>query len=314
MEKLDVTIIEPKLKHPAIFERFDALSAGEAFIIHNDHDPKPLYYQLIAERGQIFDWEYLEEGPNIWEVKISKLYIGEPPSTIGELVAADFRKAEVFKKFGLDFCCGGNKSLKEACDEKGIDVNMVETSLSLVENQPKGSQQDFISWELDFLADYIVNTHHKYVTEALPKLSEFSINVAKVHGDFHPEVVEIAELFNAIAEELNMHMSKEEHDLFPCIKELAVAKREKTAMEPFRFGSIENPIRLMESEHVSAAGNMAKIHELSNAFSPPEDASSSYRVLFSKLEEFENDLHQHIHLENNILFPKAIELEKVLLN
>lgn len=314
METLDVTQIEPRLKHPTIFEKFDALSGGESFILHNDHDPKPLYYQLIAERGQIFDWEYLTEGPDVWEIKISKLKDGTSTSTIGELVAEDFRKAEVFRKFGLDFCCGGNKSLKEACDEKNIDSNVVAIALSEVENQVKSSQQDFNSWQLDFLADYIINIHHRYVAESLPMLDEFSAKVAEVHVDLHPEVVEIARLFNAVAEELKMHMLKEEDILFPYIKELVKAKREKTVLEPSSFGSVENVIRVMESEHVSAGGNMERIHELSNAFTPPEDACSSYRVLFAKLEEFEKDLHQHIHLENNILFPKAIELEKDLLS
>lgn len=314
METLDVTQIEPRLKHPTIFEKFDALSGGESFIIHNDHDPKPLYYQLIAERGQIFEWEYLTDGPAVWEIKISKLQNGKASSTIGELVAEDFRKAEVFRKFGLDFCCGGNKSIKEACDEKNIDANVVAIALSEVENQQKSNQHDYNSWQLDFLADYIINIHHKYVAESLPLLDEFSAKVADVHADLHPEVVEIAQLFNAVAEELKMHMLKEENILFPYIKELAVAKREKTITESSAFGSIENVIRVMEFEHVSAGGNMDKIHELSNAFTPPEDACSSYRVLFSKLEEFEKDLHQHIHLENNILFPKAIELEKELLS
>ena len=122
---------------------------------HNDHDPKPLYYQLIAERGQIFDWEYLQEGPEVWDVKISKLNIGESALTVGELVTKDFRKAEVFRNFGLDFCCGGGKSLKQACEDKGIDAVEVENALSKVDQQLKGNQMDFNAWELDFLVDYI---------------------------------------------------------------------------------------------------------------------------------------------------------------
>lgn len=109
IETLDVTIIEPKLKHPTIFQRFDKLTEGGAFIIHNDHDPKPLYYQLIGERGNIFSWEYIESGPEYWEVKIKKNNFSSEP-TIGELVAKDFRKAEIFKKYNLDFCCGGKKN------------------------------------------------------------------------------------------------------------------------------------------------------------------------------------------------------------
>ena len=109
IEILDVTVIEPRFKHPTIFQKFDELQKGDAFIIHNDHDPKPLYYQLLAERGNVFTWQYHEEGPQWWKVQISKLKAGEKESTIGDLVTSDFRKAEVFKKFGLDFCCGGKK-------------------------------------------------------------------------------------------------------------------------------------------------------------------------------------------------------------
>ncbi|NQU34796.1 MAG: iron-sulfur cluster repair di-iron protein [Bacteroidetes bacterium] len=313
METLDVTVIEPRLKHPTIFEKFDALPGGESFVIHNDHDPKPLYYQLVAERGQTFDWEYLLSGPEIWEVKISKLNIGEKPASIGELVASDFRKAEVFRKFGLDFCCGGKKSIKEACDEKGLDTTEVEKALKAVENLPKVREDDFNSWELDFLADYIVNTHHSYVTNAMPILDEFSSKVARVHGATHPEVVLIAQHYNAVANELRAHMPKEELMLFPYIKQMVAAKKEGLKLQPAGFGTIENPIRMMEAEHVSAGDNMEKVRQLSNDFTLPADACASYGVLFGKLEEFEQDLHRHIHLENNILFKKAIALEKELL-
>lgn len=314
MEKLDVTLIEPRFKHPTIFEHFDELTGGQAFVIHNDHDPKPLYYQLIAERGQVFNWEYLMNGPEIWEVKITKLNEGEKSETIGEMVANDYRKAEVFRKFGLDFCCGGKKTLENACQKKGIDVVEVQKALKEVENQNTSTTEDYNSWELDFLADYIVKKHHKYIENAHPILFEFSNKVARVHGSRHPEVKEIAYFYNEVAEELKMHMQKEEMILFPYIKELAVAKRNGTTLERPAFGSIENPINMMEAEHVSAGGNMDQIKLLSNDFTPPEDACNSYRVLFAKLKEYELDLHHHIHLENNILFKKALEIEKELFN
>ncbi len=313
METLDVTQIEPRLKHPTIFQKFDALSGGEAFVIHNDHDPKPLYYQMVAERGETFDWEYLEEGPEIWEVKISKLNLKKEPLTIGELVTEDFRKAEVFSKYGLDFCCGGAKSLKEACKEKGIDEKEVATALTEVESKAKNRQQDFNSWDLDFLVDYILNIHHKYVKDSVIMLYDVSEKVANVHSENHPEVIRIAALFETIAKELDTHIQKEETILFPYIKKLAVAKRENTGMEPSPFGSVENPIRTLETEHVAVGGSMDEINRLSNGYATPEDACSSYRALYAKLDEFEQDLHRHIHLENNILFPKAIQLEKELL-
>jgi regulator of cell morphogenesis and NO signaling len=310
METLDVTKIEPRLKHPTIFERFDALMGGQAFVIHNDHDPKPLYYQMIAERGRTFDWEYLAEGPEVWQVRLTKLSPGEKSATIGELVAADYRKAEVFRKFGLDFCCGGKRSVEDACRKKGIDTREVQSELDAIDNRPTGYQEDFNNWELDFLADYIVNTHHRYVADALPMLFELTVKVARVHGDRHPETVDIARCFDAVARELQTHMYKEERILFPYIKEIAAARREgRTPANP-GFGSIAHPINMMEAEHESAGGFMEEINRLSDGFTPPEDACTSYRVLYAKLQEFEQDLHRHIHLENNILFPKAIEMEQ----
>ncbi len=314
METLDVTQIEPRFKHSTIFETFDNLSGGESFVIHNDHDPKPLYYQMVAERGETFDWEYILEGPQFWEVKISKLNSGEKPTTIGELVAADYRKAAVFSKFGLDFCCGGKKSLKDACNEKGINEKEVEIALAEVENQVTNTQHDFNSWELDFLTDYIINVHHKYVKENVTMLFEYSDKVANRHGSNHPEVIRIAQLYKLIAADFKSHMEKEEKMLFPYIKQLVATKNENGSIENSAFGNIENPINMMMVEHESVGEYMEEIHTISNNFTPPADACSSYQVLYSKLDEFEKDLHQHIHLENNILFPKAIELEKELLN
>jgi regulator of cell morphogenesis and NO signaling len=314
METLDVTLIEPRLKHPTIFQRFDALKGGESFVIHNDHDPIPLYYQMIAERGQTFEWEYLLKGPEIYEVKITKLNVGETSKTIGELVVSDYRKAEVFRKFGLDFCCGGKRTVKEACEKKGINPELVEAELKAVEQTGNGNRHlDFNSWDLDFLADYIINTHHKYVRESIPMLDELSQKVARVHGDRHPELIEIEKHYREVSEELTMHMQKEEYILFPFIKKLALAKKNGETPEAPGFGTIENPIRMMEAEHVSAGENLEAARQLSNNYTLPEDACNSYRILFAKLDEFERDLHDHVHLENNILFPKAIQLEKELL-
>ncbi|WP_017257730.1 iron-sulfur cluster repair di-iron protein [Pedobacter arcticus] len=309
METLDVTQIEPRFKHPTIFEKFDNLADGGAFIINNDHDPKPLYYQLLAERGQIFTWEYLENGPEVWKVKIDK----RPPNadeTIGEMVTKDFRKAQVFKNFGIDFCCGGKKTLKEVCDRKGIDATLVETELSAFKEE-ENTYFDFDTWELDFLVDYIINTHHKYVKESLPFMVELSNKVATVHGGSHPELVEISKIFSLLAKDFKLHLLKEENILFPYIKELVQAKKTSQSLSLAPFGKVDTPTQMMETEHEKAGEDMQVIRELSNNFELPSGgACSSYQILFKKFVEFENDLFNHVHLENNILFPKAIALEK----
>jgi regulator of cell morphogenesis and NO signaling len=305
---LDVTVLEPRLKHPTIFNKFDSLDGGEDFVIHNDHDPKPLYYQLLGERGNIFKWEYLMQGPEIWQVRISKLS-PEAGETIGELVARDFRKAEVFKKYGLDFCCGGKKSVARACQEKGINATQVEQELNALTDTPAARAQNFAAWDLSFLADFIENTHHTYVREAIPALTEYTTKIARVHGERHPELVAIASHFAAVASELNAHMPKEERILFPYIRQINEAAKAGTKVSRPGFGSIQNPINMMEMEHEAAGSSMEAIRELSADYTVPADGCTTYRLAFAKLQEFEADLFQHIHLENNILFPKAVELE-----
>ncbi|MBS1683091.1 MAG: iron-sulfur cluster repair di-iron protein [Bacteroidetes bacterium] len=305
---LNVTELEPRQKHPTIFARFDILNEGQSVTILNDHDPKPLYYQLLGERGNIFSWEYLQEGPEWWRVKISKLILGEGKETLGQIAAKDLRKAQVFKKYGLDFCCGGKKTVKEACAEKGLDVEAVEKELSQADGAPASRPLPYDDWRLDFLADYIVNMHHSYVKKNLPDLKAYSEKVRRVHGGRHPELIEVNRLVGEIDDELTTHMLKEEKVLFPYVKELVNAK---VPHKP-SFGTVQNPINMMEIEHEQVGKNMGLIRTLTNGYSLPEDACASYSLLYRMLDEFENDLHLHIHLENNILFPKAIELEKMI--
>ncbi len=309
---LNVTLLEPKQKHPTIFVRFDALAEGESLTLHNDHDPKPLYYQLLGERGNIFTWEYLEEGPEWWRVRISKKLTDEKEETLGQIAAKDLRKAQVFKKYGLDFCCGGKKTVKEACAEKGLDVTKVQKELQQADTLPSARPIPYDDWSLDFLSDYIVNTHHTYVRKTLPDIRAYAEKVMKVHGKQHPELVRIHQLVEEIYAELFAHLVKEEKVLFPYVKELVVAKDRSQLLQTAHLGSVQNPINMMEMEHEVVGENLEEIRRLSNNYDLPEDACASYSLLYRMLDEFEEDLHLHIHLENNILFPKALDLEKQL--
>lgn len=307
---LNVTLLEPKQKHPTIFVRFDELNEGESLTIHNDHDPKPLYYQLLGERGNIFVWEYLEEGPEWWKVKISKRITGENDETLGQIAAKDLRKAQVFKKYGLDFCCGGKKTVKEACAEKGLDVTKVEQELQQADRMPASRPLPYNDWSLDFLADYIVNTHHSYVKKNLPDIRAYADKVMRVHGNRHPELLRVNQLVQEVYNELMAHLVKEEQVLFPYVKELVAAQGGAATKHAAHFGTVQNPINMMEMEHEVVGKNLAEIREITNNFTLPEDACASYSLLYRMLDEFEEDLHLHVHLENNILFPQAIQLEK----
>lgn len=232
---------------------------------------------------------------------------------VGEVVAEDYRLAAVFKRFGIDFCCGGGRTVQAACDKKGVTYEELEQALLFAKPPRDGAHlPDPRGWDLGFLADFIVNVHHRYVRESLPVLLQFATKVARVHGDDQPELVEIAILVEELAEELEGHLAKEERVLFPFIKELVAAQDRSVPPEPAPFGTVRVPIRAMEHEHDHAGTLMRRIRELSNDFTPPEGACATYRGLFAKLEEFEEDLHRHVHLENNVLFPRASALETTL--
>lgn len=225
----------------------------------------------------------------------------EKDISIGELVALDFRAASVFKNAGIDFCCGGKMTIEQACNEKGIDRTKVEKKLADLESEPADTLHNFNEWDLGFLTDYIMNTHHKYVLKSLPELVYYTDKIAAVHGEKHPELSEVAGLFAEINSELLQHLKNEEENLFPAVKEY------------LKSGSIEaretiiNQITQLSSEHDFAGGAMDKINSITGNYKVPADGCNTYQVTFRLLEKFEDDLHVHVHLENNILFPKAMK-------
>ena len=229
---------------------------------------------------------------------------------IGELVARDYRTASVFKKYSIDFCCQGNRTIEEACEKKNIDTKKVLEDLVAMMEAKSESTTDYQLWPLDLLADYIEKKHHRYVQEKTLEIQPYLNKICKVHGERHPELLEIKEEFNASAGELAAHMKKEELILFPFIRKMTKAKLENIKVDAAHFGTVKNPIQMMMNEHTVEGNRFRKIEELSNNYTPPLDACNTYRVSFALLKEFEQDLHLHIHLENNILFPRAIEIEK----
>jgi regulator of cell morphogenesis and NO signaling len=222
--------------------------------------------------------------------------------TIGEIVANDFRAASLFKEAGIDFCCGGNKSLSDACKEKGTNESHLIKQLEALAHTPVSGAMNFKEWELGFLSEYIMNTHHKFVLKNLPELVFYTQKIANVHGDHHPELLEVASLFTKINEELLQHLKNEEEVLFPAIKEA------EKSISPEVKSTIVSEITRMQGEHEFAGGAMDKINVLTNNYFIPEDACNTYRVSLKLLEQFEDDLHIHVHLENNILYPKALKL------
>lgn len=231
-------------------------------------------------------------------------------SIIGELVAQDYRTASIFKKNGIDFCCNGNRTIEESCNQKKKNPTEIIEQLTEIASQKEDtSGTNFNSWPLDLLADYIEKKHHRYVEAKIQEITPFLNKVVRVHGDRHPELQEIEQLFIQSAGELTAHMKKEEMILFPFIRKMVSAQQSKTTAQA-PFGTVQNPIQMMMHEHNNEGERFRKIAELSQNYTPPQDACNTYMVTFALLKEFEDDLHQHIHLENNILFPKSIQLEQ----
>ena len=223
---------------------------------------------------------------------------------VGEIVAADFRTAAVFHEFGIDFCCSGAVTLSEACRARRIDEDAVLNAVERSCDHP-GSGPRFDTWDPETLIGFIVGNHHGYVKRALPSITAHAQKIAAVHGGRHPELHEVARLADEVAAEMTSHMAKEEQMLFPYIAALAAAAREGRPAPAAPFGRVDNPIRMMEEEHQAAGDAMARIRVLTQGYAAPEDGCTTYRVCLQELDAFERDLHVHVHLENNLLFPKA---------
>jgi regulator of cell morphogenesis and NO signaling len=226
-------------------------------------------------------------------------------TSVRDIVAEDFRAAAVFQRFGIDFCCGGRRTLREACDDKTVSALDVLMEVNEACDRKDANVPQFADWPADALIAYIVGHHHGYVKRVLPAIVAHARKVAESHGASEPELNEIAAIFAEVADEMTSHMAKEEGILFPYITKLAVAVRVGEAMPRAPFGSVEKPIAMMEHDHESAGQAMARIRKLSKDYALPEGACTTYTVCFRELEEFERDLHVHVHLENNVLFPKA---------
>lgn len=222
--------------------------------------------------------------------------------SVGELVAQDYRRAHVFSRFGIDFCCGGGRPLKEACDRAEADPS--EVMQALLHSAATGTAEDQLDkLPLPELIDYIEATHHTYVREKAPLLLEYAAKMVRAHGENYSEIKPLAGWIRALVDDLMPHLLKEEQILFPAIRALAAGEQVNGC-----FGHIGNPVRAMEYEHEDAGNVLKKLRELTDDFTPPPHACTTWRICYHTLAEFEADLHRHIHLENNVLFPKTLKL------
>ena len=232
----------------------------------------------------------------------------QPEVTVGNLVVERPERARVLERWRIDYCCGGKQTLGDACATLGVETDAV--IRDLLESDTRSPQEE-VSWadmSLTDLADNIVETHHAYLREELPRLSTLADTVVHAHGVRHPDLMEVQGLYEGLRQELEMHMMKEEQILFPLCRALETSN----TLPKSHCGSVSNPIRVMEMEHDNAGNALASLRSLTHDYTTPEDGCNTYRVFLTSLSGLEADLHQHIHKENNILFPRAIEREAQL--
>lgn len=232
--------------------------------------------------------------------------------TVREFAVENTEATRIFEKFGIDYCCGGGQSLEQACEKAHVPIDQVLDALEMAEETARRAQQvhDWNREPLSELIAHIKRTHHQYTREETARLQALLQKVCSVHGKNHPELFEIRETFAGLAQELTTHLMKEEMVLFPYIERMEEAVIQSEPVLPAPFGSVQNPVAMMEHEHDSAGEALRAIRKASGEFTPPADACVSYQTLYKALAAFEADLHQHIHLENNILFPRAIAVEQ----
>ncbi len=234
-----------------------------------------------------------------------------PETRIADVATANPATIKIFQHHGIDFCCGGKRPLSEVCAERHITFSELRMVLEVVGTErPDLPAADA---PLSELVRFIVDHYHAGLREELPRLGQMAAKVLSVHGARHPEVLpELEATFRALREELEMHMMKEERILFPYIERLEQTSTQGASLPGSPFGSIDAPIGAMEHEHDDAGRALARMRELTGGYVPPDDACNTFRGLYHGLEEFEATLHEHIHLENNVLFPRAARLEREL--
>lgn len=231
-------------------------------------------------------------------------------TTIGEIVADDYRTAAIFTKYHIDFCCKGYRTIGEVCRNRDIEESILIEHIEASKNSSANQSFDYKTWPAETITDYITKTHHRYVTEKAPIILQYLNKLCGVHGAVHPELHEIFTIFSKAVLDLTAHMKKEELVVFPFILQMRKAQKEGNPLEIPPFVSIENPIAILKQEHKTEGERFIRIAALTNNFVPPNESCATYKAAFLLLQEFEKDLRKHMHLENNILFPKVIEMEK----
>lgn len=311
-ESLDLTAVEPLLWHPAILARYDALRPGQQLIVNNDVEARPLYHLLNLERGKNFSWAPLETGPERWITCIVKGPVNPGVQTLGDIVSRDYRKSVALTHLGIDFSCAGHTTLDQAFEGKENVLKKIKKEWETIDRVVPEKEMDFLGWNMAFLAKYIIQMHHGFVSTQTRFVSELAYKVADSNRTRNPEIRTVAEVFADTGKTLARIAEHEEKELFPYIISLADALTGGHQLKAGKFGHLAVPVAFVQSETEKISAALRQIRVLTNHYTAPAYSSSTCPILYKLLAAYEEDALLHLHLENNILFPRAVEAEHQL--
>jgi regulator of cell morphogenesis and NO signaling len=311
-ESLDLTAVEPLLWHPAILARCDALRPGQQLIVNTDVEARPLYHLLNLERGKNFSWTPLETGPERWITRIVKGYHHQEAQTLARIISQDYRKAAALKNLGIDFSCAGHTTLDQAFEGKETNLKDVMQEWATIDGLIPEKEMDFLGWNMTFLTKYIIQLHHGFVSTQTKFISELAFKVADSNRSRNPEIGTVADLFAKTGRSMEQITQKEEKELFPYILSLSDAETRGHEIKAANFAHIAVPIAFLQAESEKISAALRQIRELTNHYIAPRYSSSTCPILYKLLAAYEEDALLHLHLENNILYPKAVEAEHLL--
>lgn len=294
--EIDITQLPPSGRHEAIFSTFERLEQRDKMILSADHDPQPVYYELKAKYPKCFTWDYMEEGPKVWRVLITR-QLTLNNRKVADLLLENVGLADIFTEFGIDFCCQGNTTLEEACRVQKIDVADFLSAIGTTKSRSSGWRPHFDLWSSRLLIYYILENHHAWESSALEEISDLVEKVGDHHGKKFPVLYKIRALFLRLRHALLTHHEEEEAGLFPLI------------LEGSKSADLLKALERMKSEHTDMAAMLSDLSLLTNNFQPASGACDSYRLLFHKLKELKADIQQRICIENSVLAPKAVWYE-----
>jgi regulator of cell morphogenesis and NO signaling len=291
--RIDVSLLPSATRHDTIFKAYESLDEGQSLVLAVDHDPQPLFYEFSHKYPKSFGWDYLDKGPEKWRVLITRQQ-SITDKIVADLVMEDLSLGKVFDAYGIDFCCHGDISLEEACRRQKLDINEVLVAMKKKSGPGAFWQPHFEEWSVSLLIQYILENHHSWERHTLSDIEDLTVKVADHHEADFPNLKKVKEIVGHLKYAVINHFQEEEEELFPLI------------LKGSKSVELLKELEKMKLEHTEVGAMLTDLTLLTNNFQPPQQACSSFRLLYSKLGEFKQDILQHIHLENTLLVTKAV--------